>query len=253
MHPNSPPAGPGWPPTRSARPPGRAPRRRNLADTGLNTNLAPVLDVYDTPDNFIDHSERSYGQDPAVVATLGAAFLTAQQGLGVAATAKHFPGLGSAARDLNTDLGPVTLPVPLAELRARGEEPYRAAIAAGVRLVMTSWAVYPALDPARPAGLSSAVVQGELRERLGFQGVTITDALEAGALASFGDTPARALAAAGAGMDLLLCSARDVGQGDAAAAALADGLDSGHLDRRAFLDALHRIDTLRSSLAGRGR
>jgi beta-N-acetylhexosaminidase len=55
-----------------------------------------------------------------------------------------------------------------------------AAIAAGVKLIMVSWAVYPALDRARPAGLSSAVVQGELRGRLGYRGVSITDALEAG-------------------------------------------------------------------------
>ncbi|WP_245204384.1 glycoside hydrolase family 3 N-terminal domain-containing protein [Kitasatospora sp. RG8] len=226
---------------------------RNLADAGLNTNLAPVLDVFDTPDNFIDHFERSYGEDPSVVAGLGAAFLAAQQDLGVAATAKHFPGLGAAARDQNTDVEPVTLPVPLAELRARGEEPYRAAVAAGVRLVMTSWAVYPALDPDRPAGLSPTVVQGELRDRLGFRGVTVTDALEAGALDPFGDTPVRALAAAEAGMDLLLCSARDIEQGDAAAVALADGLDSGRLDRQAFLDALHRVDALRAGLAAGGR
>ncbi|WP_406194182.1 beta-N-acetylhexosaminidase [Kitasatospora sp. NBC_01560] len=223
---------------------------RNLAGSGLNTNLAPVLDVYDTPGNFIDQHERSYGQDPAVVARLGAAFLTAQQGLGVAATAKHFPGLGSAAAGLNTDDGPVTLAVPLAELRARGEEPYRAAIAAGVRLVMTSWAVYPALDAARPAGLSPTVVRGELRDRLGFEGVTVTDALEAGALAPYGDTSARALAAAGAGVDLVLCSARAVDQGEDAAAALADALDSGRLDRPAFLDAVNRIDALRDSLEG---
>ncbi|KJS51673.1 beta-N-acetylhexosaminidase, partial [Streptomyces rubellomurinus subsp. indigoferus] len=114
-----------------------------------------------------------------------------------------------AARDENTDARPVTLPVPLERLRDRHEAPYRAAIAAGVRLVMTSWAVYPALDPDRPAGLSPAVVQGELRERLGFDGVTVTDALEAGALAPYGGTGDRAVAAAGAGMDLLLCSARD--------------------------------------------
>ncbi|MFD0278196.1 glycoside hydrolase family 3 N-terminal domain-containing protein [Kitasatospora sp. NPDC127111] len=221
---------------------------RNLATAGLNTNLAPVLDVYDTPDNFIDHAERSYSQDPAVVAELGAAFVTAQQGLGVAATAKHFPGLGAAARDRNTDEGPVTLDVGLDELRARGEAPYRAAIAAGVRLVMTSWAVYPALDAAHPAGFSRTVVQGELRDRLGFDGVTITDALEAGALASYGDTPGRALAAAEAGMDLLLCSARDVGQGEAAADALATALDSGDLPRPAFLEATTRIDSLRDSL-----
>ncbi|MBV6702470.1 glycoside hydrolase family 3 N-terminal domain-containing protein [Kitasatospora aureofaciens] len=221
---------------------------QNLADSGLNVNLAPVLDVYDTPGNFIDRHERSYGRDPGVVGRLGTAFLAAQQELGVAATAKHFPGLGSAAADENTDERPVTLPVPLADLRARGEEPYRAAIAAGVRLVMASWAVYPALDPEHPAGLSPTAVQGELRSRLGFRGVTVTDALEAGALDPYGDTGARALAAAGAGMDLILCSARDPQQGEDATTALAAALDSGHLDRAAFDAALARITTLRASL-----
>ncbi|MEV7027747.1 glycoside hydrolase family 3 N-terminal domain-containing protein, partial [Kitasatospora sp. NPDC093558] len=84
----------------------------NLAAAGLNVNLAPVLDVYDAPGNFIDRHERSYGQDPSVVGRLGSAFVAAQQGIGVAATAKHFPGLGAAARDDNTDERPVTLPVP---------------------------------------------------------------------------------------------------------------------------------------------
>ncbi|WP_369182131.1 glycoside hydrolase family 3 N-terminal domain-containing protein [Streptomyces sp. Y1] len=219
-----------------------------LADAGLNVNLAPVLDVYDAPDDFIDHYERSYGQDPSRVGELATAFLAAQQDLGVAATAKHFPGLGAAARDENTDARPVTLPVPLERLRDRHEAPYRAAIAAGVRLVMTSWAVYPALDPDRPAGLSPAVVQGELRERLGFDGVTVTDALEAGALAPYGGTGDRAVAAAGAGMDLLLCSARDPRQGAEAAEALAAALDSGRLDPRAFAAAVDRIDRLRADL-----
>ncbi|MDH6707499.1 beta-N-acetylhexosaminidase [Kitasatospora sp. MAA19] len=219
-----------------------------LADAGLNVNLAPVLDVYDAPGNFIDRAERSFGQDPARVGELGSAYLAAQQGLGVAATAKHFPGLGSAARDQNTDTRPVTLPVPLDELRARGEAPYRAAIAAGVRLVMASWAIYPALDPVRPAGLSPTVVQGELRGRLGFRGVTVTDALEAEALAPYGGTGARAVAAAEAGMDLILCSARDPQQAEDATAALVDALDSGRLDRDAFTAAAARVDALRAAL-----
>ncbi|MFD8753809.1 glycoside hydrolase family 3 N-terminal domain-containing protein [Kitasatospora sp. NPDC059577] len=221
---------------------------RTLTDAGLNVNLAPVLDVYDTPDNFIDHHERSFGQDPATVGRLGSAFLAAQQGLGVAATAKHFPGLGTAPLDGNTDERPVTLTAPLQEIRARDEAPYRAAIAAGVGLVMASWAVYPALDPERPAGLSPAVIQGELRGRLGFDGVTVTDAMEAGALAPYGDTGDRAVAAAEAGMDLLLCSARDPRQGADAAEALAAALDSGRLDRHAFATAVSRVDALRAAL-----
>ena len=143
------------------------------------------------------------------------AFITAQQTTGVAATAKHFPGLGSATTAQDTDTGPVTLTASLASLRAKDEAPYPAAIAAGVKLIMVSWAIYPALDAVYPAGLSPAVVQGELRGHLGYQGVTITDAIEAGALTSFGSYGQRAVLAAQAGMDLLLCSAQVVTQGQA--------------------------------------
>jgi beta-N-acetylhexosaminidase len=87
------------------------------------------------------------------------------------------------------------------------ERPYRAAVAGRVKLVMVSWAVYPALDPGRPAGLSPLVVQGELRQRLGFGGGgTHTDALEAGALRRYGTIARRGQLAALAGMDLLLCA-----------------------------------------------
>ena len=155
----------------------------NLRGVGMNVNLAPVLDVYRQAGDFDDQFQRSYSMNPNVVSTAGAAFITAQQNTGVAATAKHFPGLGAATASQNTDAEPVTLNVSLSALRATDEFPYQAAIAAGVKLVMVSWAVYPALGTKRPAGLSSNVVGGELRTRLGFTGVTITDALEAGALA----------------------------------------------------------------------
>ena len=222
---------------------------RNLAGVGMNVNLAPVLDVYRQPGNFIDQYQRSYSDDPAVAATLGRAFITAQQRTGVAATAKHFPGLGSAARDQDTDSGPVTLTVPLATLRTVDEVPYPAAIAAGVKLVMMSWAVYPALDAGLPAGLSPAVIQRELRGRNGFTGVTITDALEAGALKPFGTTAQRAVSAAGAGMDLILCAARDTTQAGTVTSALASALASGQLDRTAFSAAVSRVTALRASLS----
>ncbi|MBO0808075.1 MAG: beta-N-acetylhexosaminidase, partial [Actinobacteria bacterium] len=120
---------------------------QNLAGVGMNVNLAPVLDVFRQAGNFDDEFGRSYSMDPNVAAECGAAFITAQQPLGIAATAKHFPGLGAAAVNQNTDLGPVTLDVPLADLRGIDELPFRSAIAAGVRLIMASWAVYPSLDP----------------------------------------------------------------------------------------------------------
>lgn len=221
---------------------------QNLAGLGMNVNLAPVLDVDYKSGSFIDRYQRSYSGKASVVTACGQAFITAQQRTGVAATAKHFPGLGSAAKSQNTDTGPVTLTVSLSGLRGKDEVPYRAAIAAGVKLIMASWAVYPALDAKNPAGLSPAVIQGELRGRLGYRGVTITDAIEAGALTSFGSYGQRAVLAARAGMDLLLCSAQDPAEGQAVVTALAGALDGGQLDPAAFSAAIQRVTSLRNGL-----
>ncbi|GAB3467942.1 glycoside hydrolase family 3 N-terminal domain-containing protein [Actinophytocola sediminis] len=220
----------------------------NLAGVGLNVNLAPVLDVFHEPGDLMDNYERSFSSDPSVVATLGANYVRAQQAAGVAATVKHFPGLGPADATDNTDQKPVTLPVDLDTLRTVHEAPYQASISAGAKLVMLSWAVYPAVDGARPAGLSTVVIERELRARNGFTGVTITDALEANALRDYGSTGNRAILAAQAGADLILASARDVDQGDAAATALATALADGTLDPAAFGDALARVNTLRAGL-----
>jgi beta-N-acetylhexosaminidase len=222
----------------------------SLRRAGLNVNLAPVLDVYRAAGNFIDQYGRSYSRDAQQVATLGADFIRAQQGGGVPATAKHFPGVGAAARGQDTDHVPVTLNVPAATLRQIDELPYQAAIKAGVRLVMLSWAVYPALDPARPAGLSPAVAQGELRQRLGFGGVTITDALGAGALRPFGPVAHRGQLAALAGMDLLLCSGQTVSQGEQARRGLLAGYQDGLLSHQSFQAAAGRVLALRAGLAG---
>jgi beta-N-acetylhexosaminidase len=225
---------------------------RNLRGAGVNVNLAPVLDVYRQSGNFIDEFQRSYSSSAQTVAELGAAFITAQQRVGVAATAKHFPGLGSASRGQNTDLGPVTLPSPLSTLRAVDEQPYVSAIVAGVKLVMTSWAVYPALDPHLPAGLSPAVIQGELRGRLRFAGVTITDGIEAGALARFGSVGNRAVLAASAGADLILCATTNPDDntpalGIAARNAIAAALAQGRLARAAAQQTAGRILALRAN------
>ncbi|HEY3752975.1 MAG TPA: glycoside hydrolase family 3 N-terminal domain-containing protein [Pseudonocardiaceae bacterium] len=220
---------------------------QNLAGVGMNVNLAPVLDVFRQAGDFDDQFQRSYSMNPATAASAGSAFVKAQQQVGPAATVKHFPGLGSATAAENTDAGPVTLDVSLSELRSDDELPYPAAISAGVKLVMLSWATYPALDASHPAGLSPAVV-GELRGRLGFKGVTITDALEAGALKAFGTDKQRGVAAAAAGMDLLLCSGGTVAQGDDVETALAAAFQSGQLSPAAFEASVNRITALRNGL-----
>ncbi|GAA0685643.1 beta-N-acetylhexosaminidase [Kitasatospora atroaurantiaca] len=220
-----------------------------LRGAGVNVNLAPVLGVYRAAGDFLDQYQRSFSMDPQVVSVCGRSFITAQQETRVAATAKHFPGLGSATASENTDLAPVTLTTSRSELRRVDEFPYEAAIGAGVQLVMLSWAIYTGLDPDRPAGLSRTVIQRELRGRHDFRGVTITDAINAGGLAAFGTPAQNGVLAAEAGMDLILEATRDISHGQAVAEALADALTGGTLDPRQFDASLHRIVRLRHSLA----
>jgi beta-N-acetylhexosaminidase len=218
-----------------------------LSSVGMNVNLAPVLDVYRSPGDFDDQFQRSYSSDPAKVAALGSAFVTAQQQTGVAATVKHFPGLGAATADQNTDERPVTLNVPLSQLRSIDELPFQAAISAGAKLVMSSWAVYPALDRSRPAGLSSKVIEGELRGRLGFRGVTITDSIDAGALTPYGSLGNRAVLAANAGADLILCSQPSSGaQGITVVRALARAIAARKVSKTATRASVTRILALRA-------
>jgi beta-N-acetylhexosaminidase len=218
----------------------------NLAGVGMNLNLAPVLGVYRAAGDFLDQYGRSYSMDSGVCNDCGGAFVDAQQATGVAATAKHFPGLGAATARQNTDNVPVTLKVSASTLRSVDEAAYAASISAGVKLVMCSWAVYPSLDASRPAGLSKTIVGGELRGRLGFGGVTVTDSIGAGALSSYGSVGNRSVLAAGAGMDLILCTSESAG--DSAADALSAALDDGTLDHDTFVAAADRVTALRHTL-----
>ncbi|KAJ5455611.1 secreted glycosyl hydrolase [Penicillium daleae] len=220
-----------------------------LQEYQVNTNLAPVLGVYREVGDFLDNFGRSYGNTSAMVATCGPAFITSQQETGIIATAKHFPGLGAAGKTENTDEEPVTISLTLDELRSVDEIPYTKAIPAGVDMVMNSWALYPALDAKYPSGLSKAWIQDELRGRLGFRGVTITDAIEAGALQAFGDDAARGVLASQAGMDIILASARNVTQGEAIVDALVSALQGGSLSQGSFSEATDRILALRKKIS----
>jgi beta-N-acetylhexosaminidase len=168
-----------------------------LRSLGVTVNLAPVLDVTNSPSNFL--GSRAFSENVATVTRLGPAFATGVQQSRVAATGKHFPGLGTAPG--NTDLGVVVVHTPKQELLRR-LAPYPAAIRAGVKLVMVSNASYPALDPSGvPALISKPIVTGLLRGQLGFHGVVITDSITAPGPKSYPDTPVRALKA---GVDVLL-------------------------------------------------
>ena len=215
---------------------------------GITGNLAPVLDVYRKKGNFDDQYERSFSKNPQITNQCGSTFIHCQQAYGVVAAAKHFPGLGAAKTNQNTDLGPVTLNLPLHKLRTIDELPFKGAIAAGVSMIMPSWAIYPALDPDRSSGLSKRWIHSELRGRLGFEGVTISDALEAGALDAYGSNATRGALAIEAGIDIALASGRDVSQGSSVVEALVSALKGGKLSRLDFALSTKRILELRGSL-----
>jgi beta-N-acetylhexosaminidase len=214
----------------------------NLRRLGVNVDLAPVLDVA-RPGGVIAATARGFGATAARVAATAVPFAEGLQAGGVAATAKHFPGLGAAAE--NTDFAVQRIGLPASELRRVDEAPYRPYIAAGGDLVMLSTAIYPALAP-EPAAFSRAIASGELRGRLGFRGVSISDALETVAVRDFGGPAEAGLGAARAGTDLLLFTAP--GPAEAAGRALVAALRSGRLDRAESEAAAQRVLDLRSRL-----
>ena len=172
-----------------------------LARSGVNVNFAPVADANTNPHNPVI-GVRSFGADPELVARHVAAFVQGTQRQGVAACAKHFPGHGDTAVDSHLDL-----PVVAGDLEA-ALVPFRAAIAAGVKAVMTGHLVVPALDQL-PATLSRRVVTGLLREELGFDGLVVTDALEMRAISGGVGVEEAGVQALAAGVDAL-CVGHDL-------------------------------------------
>ena len=216
----------------------------NLRDLGVNVDLAPVLDVA-RPAGTIAATERGFGATAAQVAATAVPFAVALRRGGVAATAKHFPGLGAAAE--NTDFAVQRIGLSGQTLRDIDEAPYRAFVAAGGDLVMLATAIYPALSPV-PAAFSRAIATGELRTRLGFEGVSITDALNTVAVRAFGGPAKSGVAAARAGSDLLLYT--DLPAAEQAWRALVAKLRAGALDREEFEASAQRVLDLRHELAG---
>jgi len=219
----------------------------NLRGIGVNVDLAPVLDVA-RPGGTIAATDRGFGSTAARVSATAVAFAEGLRAGGVAATGKHFPGMGSAR--LNTDDAVQRIGLSQQTLRDVDEAVYLPFVAAGGDLVMLSTAIYPALSP-KPAAFSPAIVRGELRSRLGFEGVTITDALDTVAVRAFGSTAKVAQAAASAGADLLLYT--DPGEAAQAQRALLQALRSGKLSRSRFEESTGRVLRLRHELAGPSR
>ena len=178
---------------------------KELKALGFSMNNAPVLDIWDNPNNTVI-GERSYSSDPDRVAQLGVAYIKALQAQGVLAVGKHFPGHGSTTND--THKGGATDTNTRAHLESNELVPFKAAVANGVDAIMVAHVTYPALDPSTPASLSKAIVDGLLRASpasggLGFDGIAITDDMGMGALSGYG-LGERAVMAITAGEDMII-------------------------------------------------
>ena len=170
---------------------------------GYNTILAPCADVNSNPDNPII-GQRSFGASPELVSRHVATAVQALTQAGSLSCAKHFPGHGDTATDSHSGLPRVELDKPA--LLASHLQPFMAAIAAGVPLIMTSHILYPALDSEYPATLSPAILTDLLRHELGFDGVILTDSMNMGAMRQFYTPVAAALQALKAGADMIMLS-----------------------------------------------
>lgn len=216
----------------------------NLRRAGINVNLAPVADL-GRPGSYQARTGRAFARSPRAVAALATAFASGLQGRGVAATLKHFPGLGAVAGDEDRLIQTVRL--SRTALRRADIAPFAAGVRAGVRLVMTSTARYPALDRSRVALLSRRITTGELRGRLGFAGVTITDDLDVAAMRRLAGPRTLAVRATAAGNDLLLF-AQDPQRARSGLSAVVAAVRSGRLSRAELTASVRRVLALRSGL-----
>jgi len=216
---------------------------QELKRLGIRVNLAPCVDVLvEGADPVI--RDRSYGPDPARVSALAVARIRGLQSHGVAACAKHFPGLGAVPRDPHRTLPTISLDWPTID-RAH-LAPFRHAIEAGVATVMSSHVCYPAAGdpPGLPATCSPRLIRGLLRERMGFSGAILTDDLAMGALRAVGTIGEAAVQAAAAGHDLLLVCA-DLEAARAVFTALCSAYREKRLGEEELRQSLRRVERLR--------
>jgi beta-N-acetylhexosaminidase len=210
-----------------------------LLALGVNVALAPVVELL-TEGNERFLGSRSYGREASKVDAAAGAYIEGLQSEGVAAVAKHFPG--NAAADPHAVLPVLDI---TKEVYERDYLPrFASAIANDVSAVMLSHVLLGALDPDNPTSLSPAVVRGELRDRLGFQGVAVTDDLGMKALSANSSLESSALAALSAGADLLMLT--DMGGATRARDAIVAAVREGRLPEARLDEAVLRILELKA-------
>jgi beta-N-acetylhexosaminidase len=221
---------------------------REAAALGVNVNFAPVCDVNINPNNPVIGT-RSFGESPELVSSLAAAMITGLQAAGVAATAKHFPGHGDTASD--SHYGTPLITHSQERLRRVEFPPFRAAIEADVKLIMTAHIAVSTFDQDSnlPATLSKKILSDVLRRELNFNGVITTDAMDMQAVMpnGYSDIATVSVAAAAAGSDLLLLTSF-IDQ-VSIYAALLKAVQAGQIDRSDFQRSIERIAALKNWIA----
>jgi beta-N-acetylhexosaminidase len=233
----APPANP--PAGQDPRPDSRA-AGKALRALGINVALAPVADVPSVPGSVME--SRAFSRDAQRTAGAVSAAIKGWMDAGVAPTVKHFPGLG--ATTVNTDRASTS--IGGGRPTAQDLSPFKAAIQAGVPLVMSSHAVYPALDSRHIASQSPAVLENVLRAKLGFKGVVMTDSIEAAAVRATGSTEQVAVRSIEAGNDIVLTTGQ--GSWNRVYRALLERAKASKAFRTRVRDSAARVLALQNSL-----
>lgn len=218
---------------------------RELKAVGINTDWAPVADVHSNPDNPII-GPRAFSANPKDAGRLACAFIRGMQNAGVAACAKHFPGHGDTATDSH-----ISLPVvdrPREQIEATELPPFAACAAEGVASMMSAHVLYPDLDPENPATVSKKIISGLLREKLGYDGVVVTDDLAMAGIAVGRAHEDIAAASIAAGCDILLAG-QDFPNQERYLRGVVEAMGNGTLSRERVEQSVARIHRLKEQFA----
>ena len=218
---------------------------RELRAVGFDMNFAPVLDIDTNPNNPII-AARSFGRTPEIVSELGLALAAGLQEAGVAACGKHFPGHGDTSQDSHLELP--TLPHALERLERVELAPFRAAAQAGIASFMTAHVIFQAVDAKYPATMSRAVLTGILRQKLGYDGLVVTDDVEMKAIADNYGVEEAVLLGLNAGVDHFLCC-HTAALAHRAIDSVVRAVESGKLSQQTLAAATRRFAEVRARYA----
>jgi beta-N-acetylhexosaminidase len=213
---------------------------RELRAVGFDMSYAPVLDVDTNPENPVIGA-RSFGRTPELVADMGVALASGLQAVGVAACGKHFPGHGDTSQDSHRELP--KLLHPLERLERVELAPFRRAAAAGIASLMTAHVIFEAVDAEHPATMSRAVMTGLLREKLGYDGLVVSDDLEMKAIADHYGVEEAVVLGLQAGVDHFLCC-HTAELAHRAIDAIVGAVEGGRLSHATLQRAAGRADAL---------